>query len=317
MGLAREVALTTRRRRRGRKEPLLRRIARRFRWIGGVDGAASPPPDYLAGVRSELALLRAELAEGGHFARDLQAPFLAFLGHFAPLRVVGFPKRRFGGLRDGGYVMIDDLEGVAAAISGGIGGDVSWDRAMAERGITVHQADHTVAAPPSAHPLFRFHRRRLVSPPGGPDDTTLGALLGLCGGEGDTIVCKLDIEGSEWDVLGSASAADLARCRQIVVEFHDLQRFAEPDWRRRATAAVETLSATHQCVHVHGNNARLFAVIGGVPFPSVIEATFVRRDRYRFVAEPDTFPTPLDVPNFSHRADLYLGPLDRLGPVDR
>ena len=63
--------------------------------------------------------------------------------------------------------------------------------------------------------------------------------------------------------------------------------------------------------------APLFAVVGGVPFPAVIEATFVRKDRYRFVAEPDTFPTPLDAPNFPHRADLYLGRLDHLGRVDR
>lgn len=317
MGLAREVALTTKRPRRGRKEPLLRRIARRLPWAGAGDVAGGPAGSYAASLRSEMALLRAELAEGGHFAKDLQAPFLAFLRHLAPLRVVGFPKRRFGGLRDGGYVMIDDLDGVTAAISGGIGNDVSWDRAMAERGITVHQADHTVAAPPSEHPLFRFHRQRLASPPSGPDDTTLGALIGLCGGDGDTIVCKLDIEGSEWDVLASAAPADLARCRQVVVELHDFQRFAEPDWRSPATAALETLAGTHQCVHVHGNNARLFAVVGGVPFPAVIEATFVRKDRYRFVAEPDTFPTPLDAPNFPHRADLYLGRLDHLGRVDR
>ena len=309
--------MTTKRRRRGRKEPLLRRIARRLPWAGAGDDADAVARSYVDSLRREMALLRAELAEGGHFAKDLQAPFLAFLGHFAPLRVVGFPKRRFGGPGDGGYVMIDDLDGVTAAISGGIGNDVSWDRAMADRGITVHQADHTVAAPPSEHPLFRFHRKRLADPPLGPDDTTLGALVGLCGGDGDTIACKLDIEGSEWDVLASAAPADLARCRQIVVEFHDMQRFAEPDWRRRATAGLERLAETHQCVHVHGNNARLFAVIGGVPFPSVIEATFVRRARYRFVAEPDSFPTPLDAPNFSHRADLYLGPLDHLRPVDR
>jgi Methyltransferase FkbM domain len=32
---------------------------------------------------------------------------------------------------------------------------------------------------------------------------------------------KMDVEGAEIGILGSATASDLARCRQLTVEFHD------------------------------------------------------------------------------------------------
>jgi FkbM family methyltransferase len=64
---------------------------------------------------------------------------------------------------------------------------------------------------------------------------SLGALLELAGCESVDLL-KVDIEGSEWDVLGTLGASEARRIGQISVEFHD---FLDPALRHR----------TEQCIH--------------------------------------------------------------------
>jgi hypothetical protein len=257
-----------------------------------------------------FAALKAHWDDVWRVAGDpgLRQPFLEFLQHLRPRRVVGHVKRRFGGMADGGYVMLDDFAGVRTAISGGIGNEVSWDLDLADRGIDIIQIDHTVDGPPVQHPRFDFRKRRLVATCEDPHDVTLPGLIASCPGDDQSVICKLDIEGGEWDILAQP-VPGLRRCRQIVLEFHALGKFSASEWRDRAMGCLEQLTAAHQCIHVHGNNAvtRSFTIVGGIPFPSVLEATFVLRDRYDFEEETDAFPTALDAPNTAKRAELFLG----------
>ena len=63
----------------------------------------------------------------------------------SPMDVEGVGYVRVGGDNDGGYVMLDDFKRkIEAAYSFGIGSDVSWDEAMACRGIDVFMYDHTI-----------------------------------------------------------------------------------------------------------------------------------------------------------------------------
>ncbi len=70
-----------------------------------------------------------------------------------PLGLPGLRKIRVGNpLGDGGYVMVDDFDGITAALSLGIGRDISWDLQMAGMGVEIHQFDciSTAAASPGA-----------------------------------------------------------------------------------------------------------------------------------------------------------------------
>lgn len=258
-------------------------------------------------LAKQLAVLNRRMESTARTASDpaLQQPFFEFLRYLTPLRVVGHSKLRAGRRNDGGYIMLDDLDGVRTAISAGIGREVSWDVAMAERGIDVIQLDHTVTGPPVMHPRFSFHQKRL-SATSGETDLTLADLISSCPGDDDSVLCKLDIEGSEWEVF-SQPVTGLGRCRQIVMEFHKLSQFGSIEWRARAVKCLEQITAEHQCIHVHGNNCTPVVVVGGVPFPSTFEATFVLRKRYAFEDETDFFPTPLDSPNSAKLAELVLG----------
>lgn len=235
---------------------------------------------------------------------------LAILARLEPYDVAGLRKIRVGRDHDGGYVMIDDFAGIGAAYSLGISDDVSWDLGVAERGIVVHQYDHTVAGPPSTHPCFRFHRVGIAAEPAA--DGTLATLTALVAANaaddaGADLVLKCDIEGAEWAMLAGLEPELLRRFRQIVIELHGLRDLGHPGFAPLAAEAVRRLTADHRVVHVHGNNYAGYAIVGGVPVPTVLELTLVRAAGRRLIRPRRPFPTPLDQPNDPGRADHALG----------
>jgi hypothetical protein len=234
-----------------------------------------------------------------------QERFLALLRQFQPRKVIRFAKIRIGRKHDGGYVMIDDFEGVSAAFSCGIGSDVSWDLALAERGIAVHQFDHTVEGEPTKSHLFTFKRTK-VSAHDGRNTISLNTILGTPENAVKKIL-KLDIEGDEWAALAAASPQMLQKCSQIICEFHGFWHIYDKEWLKSAELAVSNLKQFFDVVHVHGNNAASFVNLANVIFPEIIEVTFANRALYEMIDSDECFPTDLDSPNEEGVADLHLG----------
>lgn len=236
-----------------------------------------------------------------------QAAVVGLMSCLTPRRAVGVRKLRVGGEGDGGYVMLDDFAGIGGALSFGIGPDCSWDADVADRGIPVHQYDHTVDGPPTPHRGFRFFRTAIGAQPGEGCESLGGATAKLAAPDSDRLLLKVDIEGAEWEMFDAATVAELARFAQIVVEFHHLHRVLDPAWRARAERVLRKLRARFEVVHVHGNNAGPHALIGQVPVPDIIEVSYARSATYRCEDTDEIFPTPLDRPNVPGRADLFLG----------
>jgi hypothetical protein len=225
----------------------------------------------------------------------------------SPHDAVGKPKLRVGGLRDGGYVMLDDFATASAVYSLGIGGDVSFDLEMAGHGMSIHQYDHTVPGPPAQHPLFHFQRKGLAAVEAG-EFTTIGNEIRRNGhSHRRDLILKIDIECAEWEVLDATSDEDLDRFEQIVAEFHGFLRIREPEWRALTQRVLGRLFRTHAVYHVHANNWADFQIIDGVPVPDVLEVSYVRRDRATLVPSTAFFPTPFDVPCHPDRPDIILG----------
>jgi Methyltransferase FkbM domain len=239
-------------------------------------------------------------SESGARVRGLLRPL-------RPWSIRDYKKIRLGKDFDGGYVMIDDFDGVRAAISAGIERDVSWDSEIADRNIPVYQYDHTIDETPAAHPLFHFFPVK-VAAADEPGALSINSILKerLADGQKD-IILKIDIEGSEWAVFESVDPALLANCRQIICEFHELYRLAEPEFGRQAEAAFAKLTEQFFVHHIHGNNCGNIAIVGNVPVPESLEVLFANRRRYEPVPSSEVFPTPIDQPNQEGRADLFLG----------
>ena len=203
--------------------------------------------------------------------------------------------------------MLDDFSGISAALSLGIGTDVTWDIAIADKGIKVMQYDANIDKPPVQHDRFTFRRAKIVPVTSTcPSEITIDAILSYLDSPIDLLL-KMDIEGDEWKVIDALDVATIARFRQIVCEFHNLAFFGDPTWRAAAYRTVEKLCKTHCVIHVHGNNCDQLVLVGSKLVPNVIELTFVRRDTYEISASRTVFPTELDSPNDATAPDIFLG----------
>jgi hypothetical protein len=259
--------------------------------------------DHLGALLAELGRIYPSwewTAEAGDAVRTV-------MSMLRPMDTLDRNKLRVGRDFDGGYVMLDDFQGIAAALSLGIADDVSWDLCVAARGIPVLQFDPSVTGSPVPHELFCFEQLR-VAPQDGEGSICLDTIVSTRVERSDRpLLLKIDIEGDEWGVFQAASAATLGRFRQIVCEFHNLERLYQADFIKQASTVFEKLARTHFVYHVHGNNCGNFANVGNVIVPQSLEVSFARRGTFEAVEGRTVFPTPLDRPNQPGRADLFLG----------
>jgi len=215
------------------------------------------------------------------------------------------PLTRIGGGADGGYLLPDDLDGIAASFSPGVSDKMDFDLAILERGIPCFLADASVPGLPHPHPLATFDRLFL-----GP--RTEGQFISLddwvaryAPARGDLLL-QMDIEGAEYATLAAASDATLARFRILLVEFHGFHRILSPKHLERMAPVLDRLARTHAVVHLHPNNAAPPVRAGDLSLPPVFEAAFLRLDRAGELTEPPALPHPLDQPNIASLPDYPM-----------
>jgi len=223
-----------------------------------------------------------------------------------PYRVKSFPKIRMGRRGDGGYVMLDDFSKTSLAISCGIGGDVSWDLDIAKLGIKVLQYDHSIGYLPDQHSNFNFFQK-MISKYDSDNSISIPTILKTYNNESRYNILKMDIEGSEWDIIDNLSSNCLNKFSQIVIELHDFEELYNEEWYNRAKRILEKLSSMFRVIHVHGANTGRLAVFSNLPFPTVIEITWANRSLYEMEESDEIFPTELDAPTDLNFADIFLG----------
>lgn len=255
-------------------------------------------------IRNAVA---AAAAWGGYFASRL-TDARALREAMALVRPMdaGHALVRLGGPGDGGYLVPDDLEGIAACFSPGVAAQAAFEQDLARRGIPICLADASVTAPPPGCEGMAFERRFLGSHDAEPF-TTLGAWVARRpeAAAGDLLL-QMDIEGAEYEVIANVAPALLARFRIVVVEFHDLDCLAQPFAHRRIRAALEKLAGSFVPVHLHPNNYAGTARVRGLAIPRMLEATFLRRDRCRRLVPRTDFPHPLDRDNVPRKPPCPL-----------
>jgi hypothetical protein len=211
---------------------------------------------------------------------------------------------RIGGEGDGGYLVPDDLAGLVACFSPGVGAVASFEAALLARGIPCYLADASVAGPPIPDMLVHFDKKFL----GVVNDdttTTLDEWVKACAPNGDLIL-QMDIEGAEWPVFLNVSDEVLKRFRIIVVELHSLERLIDKMGFELMFAALDRLLRQFHVVHNHPNNVARPLRARGLTIPRLLEVTFLRQDRAHITGFAKRFPHPLDRKNAPDRSDLFL-----------
>jgi hypothetical protein len=197
---------------------------------------------------------------------------------------------RIGGPHDGGYVLVDDLDGIDHVLSIGVGSDVSFDRDMTERGAVTTMFDGTVWILPERIEGASFIRENWDE-----DRVKISDFSNI---ETQHIL-KFDCEGAEWSCLPKVDPMTLVRFRQIVCEFHDIDQNFNAETLNR-------LKVFHELVHVHACNFVPTFEHEGKVWPKTIECTFLRRDRDTFTDEIPILPRPQDSPCDRNSPDIPI-----------
>ncbi len=236
-----------------------------------------------------------------------QPELFNLLNLIRPWQMISDTKVRIGSDADGGYLMPSSSRRSNTVLSIGIGTEVSFDNDLALLGARVIQFDHTIDASPSVHPNIQFHRKGWGARDEGPFVSLASMVKMIDWTQARHAILKFDTEGAEWECLAGASSDDLARFEVLTGEFHDFQSLVNRDHFDRVHAVFDKLCSTHRVIHMHANNAGGMVMLGGIPFPRLLELTFMRKSSASFhghSAEP--IPGPLDRPNVPQLPDLHL-----------
>jgi hypothetical protein len=218
---------------------------------------------------------------------------------------------RVGSLHDGGYVMADDFKDTDFVVSCGIGDDVGWSTAHIdfERQVvdTVAGLDMYECAIDSLNDMpknSRFFKAEISK------DVFVKDILTNAGPQEDYIL-KMDIEGAEWDFFLDSTSDDLAKFRQLVVEFHWLNNIVDStEWYDKIVSVFSKIGNTHNLVILHGNNHSPTFEYEDLTIPDVIEVLFLRKDSYTFVnnEDPDSsgLPEELLTPCSTEFPEIYF-----------
>lgn len=250
-------------------------------------------------------ILQFLVSRGIYVSRTTEASRLEkFVKQLAP-RGTSKTLVRLGGAGDGGYLVPDDFDGIGACFSPGVSAIANFELAMAEKGIPSYMADYSVDGPPLNHPSFDFEKKFL----GVTNDEiyiTLGDWVERKAENPFDLILQMDIEGAEYAVLLDVPEEVLQRFRILVIEFHGLNRLASNAGVELIEAVFTRLAKYFDIVHIHPNNCSTVLKYGEVEIPSVMEFTFLRKDRNQATGYATEFPHFLDQKNMSDMPDVVL-----------
>ena len=225
-------------------------------------------------------------------------------------RVIGFDFIRAGNPDfDGGYITLNDPRSNKIAYSFGISDNVSWDDDMANLGYQIFMYDMTIEDLPKHRPEFHFFKQG-IGYKKDPEQMldTLEHFIKFNGHENQRhMILKMDVEGAEWDFLEQVSTDTLEQFDQLIFEFHWLVFRTNFEQRARMLTLLRKINQTHQIVHLHGHNAFSAAKYKDDFYPDIMEATYVKRDRYEFDDAEIELPIELDRPISPLFEELILG----------
>lgn len=186
---------------------------------------------------------------------------------------------RIGSVNDGGYVMVDNFEKTDYLISMGIGGDIEFETDILKKISGADLYDEVFEDLNDKLTNYRFFNESIGV---NNQQTTLESCINRVNTSKDLIL-KMDIEGSEWDLLDNINSSILNNFKQMVIEFHLCRKFLLPERFKyeeyqKAIRVFNKINETHYPVHAHLNTWGSLFYYAGQIVPNTFEMTYIRKD---------------------------------------
>lgn len=207
-----------------------------------------------------------------------------------------FELMRIGSEQDGGYLIPDDIDDIAACFSPGIKTKLTFGKDLFDSfGINFHLADYSIIEPPENVQPLSF-TKKFLGPVNNKECITLDSWV-----KGTTeydsakdLLLQMDIEGEEYSTILATSEEILHRFRIIVIKVHNIDKWGHPSFFKIATSFFDKLLQQFNVVHAHFNNHGTIVNVGGVELPEIIEFTFLSKSRSESLGKVTSLPDELD-----------------------
>lgn len=213
---------------------------------------------------------------------------LSFYSMLCPKEVFEKKKILVGNNGDGGYILLDDFEDIKIAYSLGIWNIISFDKALADKGIDVYMYDHTINNLPFNNTKFHWKKIGVTSESKKTENmkTLKELIIENNHWNENNMILKIDIEHSEWDILNDISEDILNKFKYILLELHlwDLKKYG------LYYNSLKKLIKNHQIFHIHCCNCGGLFKIGDNPICNTIEISLIIRKGNKFKKNNSTYP---------------------------
>lgn len=218
--------------------------------------------------------------------------------------------RRFGGSRDGAYLLPNCLETIGACFSPGVRNSKAFeDELLAKTGMRTHLMDFTSSPEEFSTlltPGLQTFEKKWLAPQSSSDDMSLEDWIERYEpGDNTDLLLQMDIEGAEWAILSTLTPNTIQKFKVIVMELHKLNDImsSADAFESRASRAFSLLRENFTVIHAHPNNCcgsspSLFG--SGFKVPRTLEITLVRTD----VLQKALAEAPAIVPELPHALDI-------------
>lgn len=254
-------------------------------------------------LNNSINLLRPKIIFIPSYLREIQD----FLIQLQP-KYNGFDLERVGGDGDGGYLVPNDLQDIAACFSAGCDNSWNFERDLETNyGIKSFILDKADKMPRDLTPMQIFRDGWLADRTGEGTVTLEDWVNQSVGNVSADLLLQMDIEGAEYSSLLETPRHVLQRFRILVVEFHNLPYFVNYNgFKNTYLPAFEKLLQDFDVVHFHANNCCGNWRLQDFDFPKVVEITLHRRDRRLTSSQMGITPQALDRKNVPSNPDIQV-----------
>jgi len=233
--------------------------------------------------------------------------FFAALSFLRPINN-GHELIRIGGISDGGYLVPNDLSGIAVCISPGVAETMDFELDIWEKfKIPSFMYDGSVDKPLRINSGQKFTKKFVGASSTGSFVSMHEIISTDLEGKNGDLIGQIDIESAEYPFLTSTSDTDLKRFRILVIEFHEIDRWIQKKYYLETIEPLFVrLFTIFDLVHAHPNNNGGEFKYKGKTVPNVIELTFHRKDRLIYNSGFSTLPHRLDNQNTGNKKSIDL-----------
>ena len=220
----------------------------------------------------------------------------------ATYTVPGWTLERWGGTRDGGYVVFPEAIAESDVLySYGVGHSTTFEvEYCTKTGNLAYAFDHTVKRLPNLHEGITWVREGVA----GEQKRRLNTYANHYSAYGgNSPLLKIDIDGWEYETIKAIPQDLLEKSPALLLEVHTIgARFDD------FILLMEKLNKTFALVHIHPNNWGRVIDIEGYPCPDVIELSFVNK-KVATSLDKVALELPLkgvDRKSHSRRPDIFI-----------